>query len=59
RDLIERARDRGLGVYSIAPYYMKPSARPGLILGYADLPPADLEAAMRLFGECLRDVQGA
>jgi len=57
RDLIERARERGLGVYSIAPYYMKPSPRPGLILGYADLPPADLEAAMRLFGECLRDVR--
>jgi GntR family transcriptional regulator/MocR family aminotransferase len=59
RELIERARDRGLGVYSIAPYYMKPSTRPGLILGYADLPPADLEAAMRLFGECLRAVNGA
>jgi GntR family transcriptional regulator/MocR family aminotransferase len=29
RELIDRARDRGLGVYSIAPYYMKPSARPG------------------------------
>jgi GntR family transcriptional regulator/MocR family aminotransferase len=59
RELIERARARGLGVYSIAPYCMKPSPRPGLILGYADLPPADLEAAMRLFGECLCDVGAA
>jgi len=59
RELIERARDRGLGVYSIAPYCMKPPPHPGLILGYADLPPADLEAAMRLFGECLRDLRAA
>jgi len=56
RELVERARERGLGLYAIAPYCLKPLPRPGLLLGYADLPPADLEAAMRLFGECLRAV---
>jgi len=54
RELIERARMRGLGLYPIAPYYLKPQQRQGLLLGYADLPPADLDAAMRIFGECLR-----
>jgi len=57
RELIERARARGLGLYPIAPYYLKPQARSGLLLGYADLPPADLDAAMRIFGECLRAAQ--
>ncbi len=56
RDLVERARERGLGLYPVAPYCLKPPPRPGLLLGYADLPPADLQAAMRLFGACLRGV---
>jgi hypothetical protein len=30
-----------------------------LLLGYADLPPADLDAAMRIFGECLRATPAA
>ena len=52
--LVERASERGLGLYLVAPYCLKPLPRPGLLLGYADLPPADLQAAMRVFGECLR-----
>ncbi|MEP6938672.1 MAG: PLP-dependent aminotransferase family protein [Rudaea sp.] len=55
RDLVERARAKGLGLYLIAPYFLKPSPRPGVLLGFADLPAADLEAAMRLFGQCLRE----
>ena len=54
RELIERASTRGLGLYPIAPYYLAPQARQGLLLGYADLPAADLDAAMRIFGDCLR-----
>jgi GntR family transcriptional regulator/MocR family aminotransferase len=53
--LVARARERGLGLYLIAPYFLKASPRPGLLLGYADLPPADLQAAMKIFGECLRE----
>jgi GntR family transcriptional regulator/MocR family aminotransferase len=53
RELIERARERGLGLYPIAPYYLRQPQRQGLLLGYADLPPADLDVAMRLLGECL------
>jgi GntR family transcriptional regulator / MocR family aminotransferase len=53
--LVERARSRGLGLYLVAPYCLKPLPRPGLLLGYADLPPADLQAAVKILGECLRD----
>jgi len=53
--LVARARERGLGLYLIAPYFLKASPQPGLLLGYADLPPADLQAAMSIFGECLRE----
>ncbi len=57
RELVESARTKGLGLYLIAPYFLKPSRRPGLLLGFADLPAADLEAAMRLLGECLRELR--
>ncbi len=53
--LVAHARTRGLGLYTVAPYCLKPPPRPGLVLGYAGLPPADIEAAMRLFGACLSD----
>lgn len=56
--LVAHARTRGLGLYTVAPYCLKPPPRPGLVLGYAGLPPADIEAAMRLFGRCLREVAG-
>ena len=52
--LVARAGARGVGVYEVAPYCLKPLPRPGLLLGYADLPPADLQAAIRILGECLR-----
>ncbi len=54
--LVAHARERGLGLYTVAPYCMKPPARPGLVLGYASLPPADIEAAMKLFGKCLQEI---
>ncbi len=52
--LVERANERGLGLYLVAPYCLEPLSRPGLLLGYADMPPADLRAAMRILGDCLR-----
>lgn len=54
--LIEHARHYGLGIYPIAPHYLKPPARPGLVLGYAGLPVEDIEEAMRLLGRCLDEV---
>jgi GntR family transcriptional regulator/MocR family aminotransferase len=54
--LVAHARTRGLGLYTVAPYCLKPPPRPGLLFGYAGLPPADIEAAMKLFGRCVREV---
>jgi len=51
--LILHARERGLGLYPIAPCYQRRPAVPGLILGYCGLPDAELREAMRLFGSCL------
>jgi GntR family transcriptional regulator/MocR family aminotransferase len=57
RVLVERARARGVGVYLVAPYCHKPLRHPGLLLGYADLPPADLQAAVRILAECLSQIK--
>jgi GntR family transcriptional regulator/MocR family aminotransferase len=54
--LIAHARDRGLGLYPIAPYYLDPPARSGLLLGYAGLAASEIDTAMRLFGASLRAV---
>jgi GntR family transcriptional regulator/MocR family aminotransferase len=55
--LMQRASELGLGLYPVDPYYLRRPARCGLLLGYADLPPADLEAAMVLLGRCLGEVR--
>ncbi|MHB8447154.1 MAG: MocR-like pyridoxine biosynthesis transcription factor PdxR [Rudaea sp.] len=57
--LVARARARGVGVYLVAPYCHKPLPRPGLLLGYADLPPADLQTAVRVLAECLSQITAA
>ena len=51
--LLERALECGLGLQSLAPHCLKPTPRPGLLLGYAGISAADLPEAMRLFGRCL------
>ncbi|WP_395683567.1 PLP-dependent aminotransferase family protein [Dokdonella sp.] len=53
--LVAHARERGLGLYTIAPYCLKVPPRPGLVLGYAGLPTADIDAAMKLLGKCLQE----
>ena len=50
RDLagfIARARDAGVGLYSVAPFHTKQPARAGLLFGYASLTEADIRAAIR------------
>lgn len=53
--LAAHARQRGLGLYTVAPYTLQAAARPGLLFGYAAMPPADIEAGLRLFGLCLKE----
>ena len=52
--LIASARLQGLGLHSIHPCYRKPPPRPGLLLGFAGLFPAQIDAATKILGDCLR-----
>jgi len=52
--LIEYALSQGLGLHAIAPSYFSPPPRAGLLLGYAGLSVAELQAAAALLGHCLR-----
>jgi GntR family transcriptional regulator / MocR family aminotransferase len=58
RRLVDCALERGLGLYPIHPYYHKPPPTPGLMIGFAGLPPAQLNAAAALLAGCLKDVLG-
>jgi GntR family transcriptional regulator / MocR family aminotransferase len=51
--LVDYAHDRGLGLYPIAPLYLRPPEMQGLLLGYCGLSVPDLREAMQLFGHCL------
>src|SRR5262245_35435260 len=56
RDLpavIARAREAGVGLYSVAPFFTSPPRRAGLLFGYASLSEADIRAAVRRMAEIL------
>ncbi len=52
KTVIERAAERGVGVYGIAGYYLGRPARPGLMLGYSRLRPKEIHEGIRLLAEC-------
>jgi GntR family transcriptional regulator/MocR family aminotransferase len=52
--LIATARLQGLGLHPIHPYYRTMPPRPGLLLGFAGLFPAQIDAATKILGDCLR-----
>lgn len=54
--LVSNAASKGLGLYPIHPFYEERPARPGLLLGFAGLWPAQLEVATRLLGRCLGEI---
>jgi GntR family transcriptional regulator/MocR family aminotransferase len=49
--LVARAAQSGVGIYPVAPYYLNPPQRAGLILGYAALHERDIRAGVRAFAE--------
>jgi GntR family transcriptional regulator / MocR family aminotransferase len=55
--LISHARGRGLGIYPIHPFYQTPPPKPGLILGFAGLSPAQLQTAASLLASCLDNIR--
>ena len=57
--LVDRAATLGLGLYPIAPYYLSPPERAGLLFGYCGLSVTEIREAIALFARCLDDVFGA
>jgi len=50
---VELAAARGVGVYGIAPYFLRRPPRPGIILGYSRLREADIREGVRRLAEAL------
>jgi GntR family transcriptional regulator/MocR family aminotransferase len=51
--LSARAARTGVGIYPVAPYYLQPPERVGLLLGYASMPEEALRAGIRLLATLL------
>ena len=52
-ELVAHARQAGLGLYSIAPYYLRPQDRGGLLMGFGALSVGEIGQALSLFAQCL------
>ncbi|MBI2218298.1 MAG: PLP-dependent aminotransferase family protein [Candidatus Rokubacteria bacterium] len=52
--LVARAAEAGVGVYPVAPYYSRPPARAGLLLGYASLTDRQIHEGIRRLAEVVR-----
>ena len=54
--VIRSAADAGVGVYPVAPYYIEPPRRGGLILGYASLTEGQIRTGIDRLAAVLRSV---
>ncbi len=54
--LVRHAQSAGLGLYSIAPYYLQAPPRAGLLMGYGGLSVAEIRQGLALFARCLDEV---
>jgi GntR family transcriptional regulator / MocR family aminotransferase len=52
-ELVDRAADRGVGIYSVLPHYLNPPDCAGLLLGYACLTEREIQDAVRMLGDVL------
>jgi len=52
-DVVRRAAEAGVGVYSVAPSYAEPPRRAGLLFGYASLSEAEIRAGIRLLADAV------
>lgn len=55
-ELVRRAYEAGVGIYSIAPFYLG-APKAGLIFGYASCSVADIEEGVRRLGGILRSIE--
>ena len=52
-EIVERAAGRGIGVYSIAPFYVGPLPRAGLLLGYSSLDEVEIIVGVNALARAL------
>ena len=52
--VVAQAAARGVGVYGISPYYLKPPLRTGILLGYSRMRETHICEGVRQFAEVLR-----
>ncbi|HYK66032.1 MAG TPA: PLP-dependent aminotransferase family protein [Patescibacteria group bacterium] len=57
RELRMRAARAGVGVYSVAPFYLSPPRHVGLLLGYAPLPEKQIAEGIRRFASVLNSLR--
>lgn len=55
--VIARARETGVGLYSMAPFYASPPPRAGLLFGYAALREPDIRAGVRRLADAVAAVR--
>jgi GntR family transcriptional regulator/MocR family aminotransferase len=54
RSVGRKGEAAGVGLYSVAPYYLRPPARSGVLLGYASLSVRQIRAGIARLAEALR-----
>ena len=57
-DLIAYARTQGLGLHPIAPSYLLPPDRAGLLMGFGAMSPSEIEQGIEVFARCLDHAYG-
>ncbi len=55
-ELRARAARRGVGVYPVEPYYMRPPGEAGLLVGYGSLNEREIRSGVRILAEVVRDL---
>jgi GntR family transcriptional regulator / MocR family aminotransferase len=50
-----RATKRGVGVYAVEPYYLRPPREAGLLIGHGSLDEREIRAGVRILAEVLKD----
>lgn len=53
REISRRAREVGVGIYPLDPYYERPPRRPAFVLGYGGVRPADIRTGVAKLAQIL------
>ena len=57
--LTEGAREAGVGIYSVAPYFLGQAPGEGLLIGYANLSEHEIEEGIRALTAVIEKQRGA